>query len=81
MTSKLKRLYIVADISQSGMCGEEGRYPTVYVPIAKVASCLLPPWLTHFHRLLFTATKEGLPVAIPLMGAWWLRHHVASAGF
>ena len=46
LTSELKRLFIVADISQSGMCGEEGRYPAVYVPIAKVASPALPPWLT-----------------------------------
>ena len=58
MTSKLKRLFIVTDISQSGMCGEEGRYPPVYVPIAKVASPLsllplpdsLPSIAFHGHK-------------------------------
>ena len=71
LTSELKRLFIVADISQSGMCGEEGRYPAVYVPIPKVASLLAD----SLHRLLSGPQRRS----IPLMGAGLRHHHVASA--
>ena len=60
MTSKLKRLFIVTDISQSGMCGEEGRYPPVYVPIAKVASPLsLLPLPDSLPSIAFHGHKGG----------------------
>ena len=79
MTGQLKRLFIVADISQSGLCREEGRYPAVYVPIAKVAS---PPSLPDsLPSIAFHGHKGGSAGGNPPHGAWWLRHHVASAGF
>ena len=79
MTSNLKRFLSVDNISQSGVTWGGGSLSSGLCPHTKGG--LSPsPWLTHFHRLLFTATKEQ---GVSLMGAW-LRHrhhHVASAGF
>ena len=92
LTSELKRLFIVADISQSGMCGEEGRYPAVYVPIPKVASLPPPGWLTSidcFSRpQRRVSPSRGVVAASPrgkcrlLRGACRQNHrfHLVAAG-